>query len=65
MGVQTTARFLSPSIVDAKSASEDIQHKCDKVTQRPGYRALTIDLVRSYTGNDSTPKQALSQRLAE
>ncbi|KAK3317106.1 hypothetical protein B0H66DRAFT_576700 [Apodospora peruviana] len=48
-----------------ESALEEIQRNCDKIAQRLGYLALAIDLAGAYIGNDSTPKHALSQYLAD
>ncbi|KAK3324839.1 P-loop containing nucleoside triphosphate hydrolase protein [Apodospora peruviana] len=63
--VEGVALLLKHLQLKTESALEEIQRNCDKIAQRLGYLALAIDLAGAYIGNDSTPKHALSQYLAD
>ncbi|KAK3326908.1 hypothetical protein B0H66DRAFT_530896 [Apodospora peruviana] len=63
--MEGVALLLKHLQLKTESALEEIQRNCDKIAQRLGYLALAIDLAGAYIGNDSTPKHALSQYLAD
>ncbi|KAK4164656.1 putative kinesin light chain, partial [Cladorrhinum sp. PSN259] len=63
--VEGVALLLQHLQLSAESASEAIRCDCDKIAQRLGYLALAIDLAGAHISNDSAPKRALSQYLAD
>ncbi|RFN43622.1 protein serac1 [Fusarium flagelliforme] len=62
---ESSALLLQHLQMDAQSATEATQRRCEEVADKLGHLALAVELAGAYIGNDAMPAQALLRYIED